>query len=42
MQRRFTIENVKQSTRQLAKLTSGGNALIVFDSLMKQAKEYDN
>lgn len=39
--RRCSTENVKQSTRQVAKLASG-NALVLFDIVVKQAKEYDN
>ena len=40
-QRRFSTENVRQSTRQVSKLASG-NSLIVFDIIIKQAKQYDN
>ena len=40
-QRRFSTENVRQSTRHVSKLASG-NSLIVFDIILKQAKQYDN
>ncbi len=39
--RRLSIETVKQNARQLAKLASG-NALIVLDSMMTNAKSYRN
>lgn len=40
--RRFSNEKVKEGTRQVAKLTTGGNAVILFDVMVKQAKEYEN
>ena len=40
--RRFSNDKVKEGTRQVAKLTTGGNALVLFDIMMKQAKEYEN
>ena len=40
--RRNSIDNVKQSTRQIAKLSSGANALIIFDNMLKQARVYEN
>lgn len=39
--RRLSIDTVKQNSRQLAKLSSG-NALIVFDTLITNAKSYRN
>lgn len=40
--RRFSNEKVKEGMRQVAKLASGANSLILFETMLKQAKDYEN
>jgi hypothetical protein len=39
--RRCSLENIKNSIKQVPKFAFG-NSLILFDTMLKQAKQYDN